>query len=196
MKRFLFLAAIAATSTLCVKAQKGSVLVGGEITYTSASTPSETSNNNNTSSQLEFSPFVGYQFTNNITAGVTFGISSQKDKTSTSETKTNLFMAGPFIRYTKTLSDIFSVYGQFEAVFGSGKNTYQYNGSNLSEAKYSTTGINLFPAVFINVKKGFGLNFNIGGLTYVSVKPEGEKSTSIFSFTLGKSASIGISKNF
>jgi hypothetical protein len=58
----------------------------------------------------------------------------------------------------------------------------------------------IFPAVFFNFKNGFGLNFNFGGIQYISLR--GKDNTSLssssktFSFTFGQGISLGISKNF
>ncbi len=54
----------------------------------------------------------------------------------------------------------------------------------------------LFPAVFINVKDGFGLNFDFGGLSYGSLKPKDGDSRNNFGLNFGKTINIGISKNF
>ncbi len=52
------------------------------------------------------------------------------------------------------------------------------------------------PAIGVNVKNGFMLNFAFGGLSYSTTKYEDASSTSsILDFTFGKQMSIGISKN-
>jgi hypothetical protein len=63
--------------------------------------------------------------------------------------------------------------------------------------KVSGGFVEFFPAVFINIKNNFGLNFNIGGVSYLTSKTkETNEEAHQFSFSLGKTASIGISKNF
>ena len=54
------------------------------------------------------------------------------------------------------------------------------------------------PALFINMKNSFGLNFSIGGIQYSSLKSDTTPSvkSSSFDFNFGKTVNIGISKNF
>lgn len=170
-------------SFVVVKAQTGSVLVGGNVGI-------ET--NSDDESTLSFSPYVGYQFSKNWTAGVAFDYASQKEEDAGMELKASAIAVGPFVRYTQPISDIFSVYGQLSAQYASAKT--EFDGTTLGKA--SGFGLNLYPAVFVNVKNGFGLNFDFGGVTYASLKPEGGSSSSAFQFNFGKTVNIGISKNF
>jgi hypothetical protein len=187
MKKVFVLALAFAGLTTAVKAQKGSVLVGGDIDYTSQSTSSVKSNS------FGFSPTVGYQFTDHFTAGLTADINSTKnDDGAGTVNKTSQFDLGPFIRYAQPLSSIFSVYGQLQGVFGSYKSST--NGTTFGQG--NTVNVVLFPAVFINLKNSFGLNFNVGGLSYGSDSPKGGTATNTFNLNFGKTLSIGLSKNF
>ena len=186
MKKVLFVAFAVVSISQAVHAQKGSLLVGGSINMVSSKTPSTP--NDSKSSSFEFSPTIGYQFHDNWTAGLITDIGTSKYTSATNvATKTNTFDIGPFIRYSKSLSAIFSVYGQLQGVFGSTK---------IADSKATTAAINAFPAVFINVKNGFGLNFNIGGIGYNSNKPTGANASHTFGITFGQAVGIGISKNF
>jgi Outer membrane protein beta-barrel domain len=168
-------------------AQKGSILVGGSIGIGTAKSPSTPNDSKQT--QFNFSPTVGYQFDDNWTAGITGSVQTSKYTNSLNvDSKSSTAGAGPFVRYSKTLSNIFSVYGQLQGTFGSSKT----NGTK----NYSFSNVNAFPAVFINVKNGFGLNFDFGGISYSSNKPTGGKASNAFSLSFGQSANIGISKNF
>jgi hypothetical protein len=186
MKKVFVLALAFAGLTTAVKAQKGSILVGGDFDFTST-------NNQNTApatktSAFTFDPTVGYQFTDHFTAGLTANLATTKQDNGTT-TKTSSFDLGPFIRYAQPLSSVFSVYGQLEGLFGSQTTTP-------STVTVNTVNVNLFPAVFINLKNSFGLNFNVGGLSYQTSSATGLKSISTFDFNFGKELTIGLSKNF
>jgi len=73
----------------------------------------------------------------------------------------------------------------------------KYDGKNLDSEKRNGFNVGFFPAVFINVKNGFGLNFNIGGIEYTSMKyKQSQDKVNNFNITFGRSVGIGISKNF
>ncbi len=175
-------------------AQKGTMLIGGDLNYASQKTNFESGSGTYSSSAFSFNPFVGYQFTSNLTGGTIFSITSNGTENNGNQDKQNVFSAGPFLRYSKSLSGLFIVYGQLQATFGSGKTTHSGNFSE--ETKFSYADISFFPAVFINVKKGFGLNFNIGGIEYNYTKQDGYGNQKVFAITIGQTFSVGISKNF
>lgn len=187
MKKTLLAALVLANLTQA-KAQQGSILSGGSIGISTAKSPSTP--NNNKQSSFSFQPTLGYQFTDNWTAGAVAGIQNSKYSNSNNVVDENsTFAIGPFVRYTKSLSDIFYVFGQLQGNFGSSK----FNGIKAG----SFTSVSAFPAVFINVKNGFGLNFDFGGISYNSINPSAPGSTTTaFSLTFGQTANLGISKNF
>ena len=194
MKKLLMSASLLAITTIAVNAQTGSILVGGNVDISSSkvsSTPDDYHQNS-----ISFNPTIGYQFTNNLTAGVTGILTSNKNSQGNIAVKNSGFNAGPFIRYSTPLSNVFSVYGQLQATFGSGKTTNTNNSTTTTSNKVTTSNIGLFPAVFINLKNNFGLNFNIGGISYGSSKPSGQNSFNTFNLNFGRTGSIGISKNF
>jgi hypothetical protein len=196
-KQSLLFAFFATISLGTAFAQKGTVLLGGSISISSLKTPQSSGDNKTT--DVSFDPLIGYQFTDNLTAGVLVSVSSEKETTAAPynyETKTTGFAGGPFIRYTHKISETFSVFGQLQGLFGSIKETNTTPPNPASETKNSFLNVGLFPAVFINLKNNFGLNFSFGGLGFTSFKPdEGKASTSI-GFNFGQVANIGISKNF
>ncbi|RYY67834.1 MAG: porin family protein [Chitinophagaceae bacterium] len=190
MKRFFTISLLIICAN-AASAQSGTILVGGDVAYSSGKGPGGPGGDFKSNS-LSFNPYIGYQFNNHWTAGVVAGISTAKQEQGPNEQKGSNFSAGPFVRYTKTVSDIFALYGQLEGRFGSGKS--KSNGITLSEGTFNS--VNLFPAAFINLKNNFGLNFNFGGISYGSNKPEGGESNTNFNLNFGKVANIGISKNF
>lgn len=196
MKKTLLIAALCMPGSLLF-AQKNTLLVFGNVGYHNTTHQGT----DNKESSFNFNPGVGYQFSDHWTAGIRADINSAKSdnfintgigvtpiKYKYSETG-----VGPFVRYSKSLSDIFSVYGQVEAGFGSGKD--KYNG--VTATKYTGFRSNLFPAIGINLHKGFALNADFGGLSYNTSKVKGTSgSTNTFDFTFGSTIKIGVSKNF
>lgn len=187
MKKVLLAAFTLLSLTQATSAQQQSILAAGSIGIATAKSPS--SPNDNKQTNFSFNPTLGYQFTNHWTAGIVADLQNSKNTNSNNTvTKNSNFGAGPFVRYTKSLSDIFSLFGQLQGAFGTNK----FNG--IKTGSYTT--VNAFPAIFVNVKNGFGLNFNIGGISYNSYKPTGGSANTGFNVTFGQSANIGISKNF
>ncbi|MDQ6470461.1 outer membrane beta-barrel protein [Flavobacterium sp. LHD-80] len=194
MKKFLVIAALAICSF--ANAQKGTILVAGNIGYTSEK--SEYQFSEEKTSTFTFSPKVGYQFNNNWTVGGEISASSSDVDVVGSNRKDNNFRIGAFVRYSVPLSQTFSVFADMGAGFQSEKNKiYANNGKSYVKYKGDGTYIGVTPALFINMKKGFGLNFNIGGLGYetLSFDNNGEDYSKFF-FNFGQTFNIGVSKNF
>jgi hypothetical protein len=191
MKKVVIIAALAFVSL--ANAQKGSVLVAGNIGYESKSKGDTKSN------YFEFAPKVGYQFTENMTVGIESEIGSATNSNVVANVKSeynlDTFKIGSFLRYSKPLAGVFSVFGDLGVGFQSAKTS---NNLPLSSPDKATGFyIGFVPAVGVDLKKGFCLNFSIGGLGFDSMKVKGASdATNTFAFTFGKQASVGISKNF
>jgi len=125
---------------------------------------------------------VGYQFTDNWTAGVEGSVMNVK---TAGLEKTERYRIGGFVRYTTPLSETFS----FFTDLGAG---YQTNSVNDAKGMY----VNMTPALFINMKRGFGLNFSIGGVNYDNIDGKNDLRQERFGFDFGKTFKIGVSKNF
>ena len=194
MKKTLMAAMILASTIFAANAQTGSILVGGDVNYDNQ----KIKGTDLKQSEFTFNPFVGYQFTNNLTAGVTASVFADKNENGTTDVKRSAFAVGPFLRYTQPLSNTFSVFGQLQALAGSSKTKTTFGGTTVTTDKASLMTVQLFPAVFINLKNNFGLNFNIGGISYGSVDPKatGAATTNTFNINFGKTLAIGVSKNF
>lgn len=174
---------VSALSVAGVFAQSNTILVGGSLGASSQKQVSGTKTN-----AFHFSPTVGYQFNNNWTAGLSLSSESSKTTTTLGDTKNSTFAVGPFIRYAVPLSDIFALYGQFNADVLSGKS------GDLKTNGFRGT---FFPAIGVNMKNGFALNFSFGGLSFASQKAKGaSESATNFGLSFGTGASFGISKNF
>ncbi|WP_347052981.1 porin family protein [Flavobacterium olei] len=174
MKKLLF--AVALLISTMVGAQKNSLLVGGNIGFTSEKIGDSKIEN------FEFAPKVGYQFSEKWTAGVEGSIANVK---TTGAEKTEKYKIGGFLRYSTPLSELFSFYTDL----GVG---YQNTSLNDAKGMYAS----LTPALFINMKRGFGLNFSIGGINYDNLDGKNDPRQERLGFDFGKTVNIGVSKNF
>lgn len=174
MKKLLV--AVVLFVTAMASAQKGSILLGGNVGYSSEKVGESKLDN------FEFSPKVGYQFAEKWTLGVEGSIMNVK---STGSDRTEKYKIGGFLRYSTPLSETFSFYTDL----GAG---YQNTSVNNAKGMYAS----LTPALFINMKRGFGLNFSIGGISYDNLDGKNDARQENLGFNFGKTFSIGISKNF
>ena len=164
MKKVWFGVWLALASVGGVRAQSNTLLVYGNINYDSQKKGGIT-----TSSYI-VAPALGYQWNDHWTAGVNLSISGTKVADRTMTTTTSL---GPFVRYAQPLAGIFAIYGQLNANFS----TEGFQGT-------------IFPAIGVNLKNSFALNFNFGSLSFTT----GDASAVHLGF--GSGAGFGISKNF
>lgn len=200
MKKMLLILALATISF--ANAQKGTVLVGGNIGYSSEKIDRKFEEMK--SNLFSFSPKVGYQFHDNWTVGAEFGLSSSKsllslpnNATEEVESKHNTLKVGAFVRYTVPLSETFSVFADLGVGFQNQKDKNYTNGLLVSPSKAEGVYAGITPSLFINMKKGFGLNFSIGGLGYETLSFDtSDTDVRRFYFNFGKTINIGVSKNF
>lgn len=191
MKKLMLTLLAAGTVATAAHAQPGSILVYGNAGISLAKDSAE-----NSSANITFSPGVGYQFNNNWTVGLELGVRTQSSKPDNGERYTrNNFNVGPFVRYTCPLNNIFSVFGQAGTGFRFGSD--RFDGETVEGSKHAGFYLNFFPAVGVNVHKGFALNFGFGGLGFSTDKYEDADNTaSNFDISFGQQVNIGISKNF
>lgn len=205
MKKVLLVAALAMVSF--ANAQKGTILVAGNIGF--SSTKATFANDDEEKiNEFTFAPKVGYQFTDNWTVGISGAIGSRKEEDTTTdpffgdvtaETKDNYFAVGPFVRYSQSITEIFGVFADLEAGFQGVKRTTNSGFPDAEDNEIKGSGVyaSITPAIFINVKKGFGLNVSFGGLGFNSVNfDDNGGDISNFGFNFGETVNIGISKNF
>lgn len=205
MKKVLVIAALAMVSF--ANAQKGTILVAGNIGFSSSKITAADDDENKVNS-FEFSPKVGYQFNDNWTVGISGSVGTRKEENTsevdllgdvTSEEKDNNFSVGPFVRYSKSITEIFGLYADLDAGYQSVKSTFNTGLPEAVDSEVKGNGVyaRITPAIFINVKKGFGLNVSFGGLGFDSLNYDdngGDRSN--FGFNFGETINIGISKNF
>ena len=169
----LFLALIAAASVSSVSAQCGSILLYGDLSYNKVSTVSN--------AMYAINPGVGYQLNKNWTAGIALNYGQDTAQTA------NLGL-GLFARYSHDMGDVFYCYGQVDVAY----NKVSNNGNDISTG----FGVMLTPAVGIKVGHGYAVNFNMGGLGYMSSTPTGGTASNTLNFTFGQAVRVGLSKNF
>jgi hypothetical protein len=202
MKKTLLIFALAMINF--ANAQKGTYLVLGNVSFWSnkdASQGSESKGEN-----FNFSPKAGYQFKDNWTVGVEAGFSTSKNEYTYSENASNnqeritkYYSAGAFVRYSKSLSQMFLLYADLGAGYKNSKetNTNSFSDPTTSTNTFDGVYANFAPGLFLNIKNNFGLNFGIGGLTYSNTKSDKNNgSNNNFYFNFGQSFTAGISKNF
>ncbi|MDR7369348.1 outer membrane beta-barrel protein [Flavobacterium aquidurense] len=196
MKKMLVVLALAVVSFANAQ-KKGSILVMGSIEYNSQNV-----SNSGTESKYNsfaFLPKVGYQFHENWTAGLEAGVGTAKNEAGNMEDKTNNFSLGGFLRYSKPLNQTFSAYADLGVGYQNTKSTIK-NGFTTATNEGDGFYVGVTPAIFININKGFGLNFNIGGIGYNTLNFDGDNgngdTVKNFNFSFGQQFSVGISKNF
>jgi hypothetical protein len=210
MKKAMLALLILISITEITNAQKGSYLLYGNVGFTSA-----TDFYGETSNSYIINPGIGYQMNDNWTLGLNVGLGGNRQEVpqgtsnvpSGNYTVNTSFNIGPFIRRTYSISNIFSVYGQLEFNYLSG--TYTPNNAPVNGivgGSYNGFGTDIFPALGINIKNGWALNLDFGGLSYQTKTYKGAyytlapvsvtNSANQFAVTFGQSAVIGISKNF
>ncbi|WP_286967916.1 outer membrane beta-barrel protein [Flavobacterium sp. UBA4854] len=193
MKKNLVILALAMFSF--ANAQKGSVLVMGNVGYNSEKTSNSGSNNKQNS--FNFVPKVGYQFHENWTAGIESSYTKlNQDLSNDNVYSYKTFSVGGFMRYSKVLNQTFSAYADLGAGFQNKKETSINNVGEQYPDKGNGFYVGLTPALLLNVGRGFGVNFNIGSIAYNTLNFEGDRTVDRFSFTFGQSFAIGLSKNF
>ena len=123
---------------------------------------------------LNLAPKVGYQFSDNITVGLETAVvnATYMDVVgnNVAEFEENGFKLGAFLRYSQPLAGVFSVFGDFGIGMQSAKtsNNIPFSKERKSDGFY----MGVVPAIGVNLKKGFCLNFSIGGLAYDSMKED------------------------
>ena len=185
MKKLVLSALLLAGFAFAGHAQKGSVLLYGNV---GISTTKEADDDKYTTFQLN--PGVGYQFTDNWTAGVNlnYGYNKANPSGPGASTTSKNYGAGLFARYTKPLGGIFSLFGQANA---------GYVGTDFGGNKTNGFGIEVFPAVALNVHNGFALNFSFGSIGFESTKAKGvDGSNNDLWLNFGQQVNFGVSKNF
>ncbi|HTN46399.1 MAG TPA: hypothetical protein VL098_08645 [Flavipsychrobacter sp.] len=211
----LILSALALTTIATAQAQKpgsiliyGSLGVGGNTTTYDAGIPgvddSKTKDFN-----MHFAPGIGYQFNKNWTVGLNFGVglATSTNVDADVDVINTGIMIGPFIRHTMPINKTFFMFTQANLGYMYSMERTDYNDAAIDnpESYVNGVGIDVFPAVGINITKCIALNFSIGGLGVASTKQtfndahEMGETAEIrnvgVDFTLGQQFNLGVSAN-
>ncbi|MFV0529906.1 MAG: porin family protein [Flavobacteriales bacterium] len=182
MKKLILSTALFFGTLVTVSAQKNTLLVAGNISY-------EKDDQNDTRT-YDFSPKIGYQFSDHWTIGVESAMGRSENK-STSDAINNYSLGG-FVRYTLPINKTFAFFTDF-----SGGYKRLEDKTSLSYVVYDGFYASATPSLFINMKNGFGLNFNIGSIGYSKLDGKDfNYERSDFNANFGRSVGFGISKNF
>lgn len=209
----LFLALLAVASITAANAQKGSILVFGSAGASKDN--AEVAPNVETETRSwHIQPGVGYQFHDNMTAGLEGGyrydaIEHEFNILNTRFTQlddASEWNLGAFYRYTHYFNQTFSVWGQAGVGYLNGDiatDALDTIGGELTNTTfvrdYSGFRAYIMPSFAINVHNGWALNFGFGGIEYRNTSFDEvagfEQSGSSLNFTFGQQLNVGISKN-
>lgn len=176
MKKTIIITVFAFIANL-VTAQNSSILVAGSIGYMSE--PHE----DHTRSTFNFTPKLGFQICTNWTAGLYANYKMIKHG---DDDATSAIAFGPFIRYSKSINDIFGfytdVYGGYKMNSATEKNGYE---------------LGVTPAIYANIGKAFALTLDFGGINYSSLNSAGDQISNFnIDFFNTKLPKLGIQKTF
>jgi hypothetical protein len=198
MKKLLSCSLFVLGSLTAAQAQKGSVLLYGNLDIALQHTAADTVKQNGL-----INLGIGYQFNDNFTVGLAggYGINTSKGPGTDKRFTEPTWNAGVFLRYAKTVSPLFSLYAQFDAGYTFRNQKFDNKPLNpAAEGAFRYTGFygRLTPVVSMSVGKCFALDFSIGGISYQTQTQDvsGAKTASAFNLNFGKQLSIGITKNF
>ena len=148
MKTNLFFSCIFVllTSVLHSQINKGSVLLGGNVGF-STNKAKDTSLENNS---VSITPVAGIAVKQNLVVGFSLSYAHNKDNLNTVnyETKSESYGAGIFIRKYVPLGKGFYLFGETGLNYQDYASTYTYP-SQKGELKVQNIGINLYPRGFI-----------------------------------------------
>jgi len=212
-------------SAVLVWAQPHSLLLYGTGSYDN-NTYDIANNISNNSISFSINPGIGYQLDKHFTIGIQGGYTSLANSNGedyyvfSQGTPANVqynnyyyglpkssyaWSIGPFARYTRTLGNIFFVYGQLNVTYFASSSNYNYSYvfyNNLNEYSVNTSGFGavLYPGIGINIYKGFALIFDFGGISYMNATTTNPGSDDLhmshFNVNFAQQMNLGISKNF
>lgn len=195
MKRILLLLLTIISSSNIILAQtKGQILLYGTISV------------NNTKSEwgeksfwLRGAPGIGYNLSDNWAVGITgfYDMRNTVDSGARAlKSKEAAWAAGPFVRYSQPLGDLFFIYGQLDVVYGQ-PTAGIMRGVAYPKPDMYTISASLTPAIGMDLDKGFNLYFSFGNLIYkyskTNTTPDAAQQLHL---NFGSAFSFGVSKFF
>ena len=188
MKKLLL--SLIAVSALAFSTQaqteKGNLVVGGTVQYTSEKTDGA----NHADKTLQIIPSVGYFVADNFALGTGIGYQYTKDYTTVASVQSGAFVISPFARAYKGVTDQFKFFGQLSVPMSFGNNKVgDANGDNMTKTgKNNTIGVALSPGFAFFPTKKFGIEFAVQGISYNDNKLEnanGDKISGSKDFNIG-----------
>ncbi len=199
MKKIILIAAVLFSTASVVNAQvaKGNIMLGGSLGFNSGKTTRTATNpsvvtitNPETkTSNWDFSPQVGYFFTDRLAAGISLSAGGLKTTqtvfdpnpspgtTFTTESKESYFGAGVFARYYAPVNESFYFWGQLNVGFASGKGEITgpdplNPSANITTQDYEVSGMNvgIMPGFSFFPSTRYSLDFSIGNLGIMNTK--------------------------
>lgn len=166
---FLLLFVIAGTAALQAQIIKGSTLLGGNLSFGNSKGEYENSPNKVKSSSYHIAPSVGVAVEDNLIAGISLGY--QYDKSfnggngAVTETSTNRYTAGAYIRKYKQLgkSD-FYLFGEGNIYFNASKQKQESEDVIQIRSRINNIGVNFKPGVSYAVNRWLHLELGMNDL--------------------------------
>ncbi len=152
---FLF---ILFTSASYSQINKGSVLLGGNIGFSTSKTKDTSLENNSVS----ISPVIGIAIKQDLIVGINFSYAHNKNNlyVTSSQVEGESYGAGIFLRKYIPLGKGFYLFGETGLNYLNSSDTYTYP-SQKNELKVQTITINLYPGVSYAISKKLQLEFGL-----------------------------------
>lgn len=206
MKKLVTLAMLSAFALAAnAQTEKGKIILGGSIGYSSSKYNSNNIDGKQTSFDLV--PSVGYFVKDNLALGlgigyseVTFTSNDRSEFLLYQKNKTDYFIVSPFIRHYVNISDQFKFFGQLSVPmqWGNEKNDVS-NGNPTanytpnSGYKTSSVGVSISPGMAYFPTKRIGIQLSVDGLSYFRNKSENKNQSSQ---PVNKNNTFNIGTNF
>ncbi|KAF2080772.1 hypothetical protein [Flavobacterium sharifuzzamanii] len=179
-----FILFLVCASLTTVRAQKGSLMLYGSLTY---------KDNNNTGSSFGANPIgVGYFFNDHVVAGMNFAFDQEKNAAGNlTDSKHEI---GPFYSDSWNIGDHFAIIAQADAHYVWGNTLMNTPGS------YSYNGYlgRIYPIVAVFLGHGWALKAKFCELSYENTTGNDANKTNNRTFVAGINGStfgLGVSKN-
>lgn len=172
MKKVLLSLVAVAALTFGAKAQteKGNILLGGNLGFTSTKVEGAPK------SDVSFSviPSVGFFASNNFAVGT--GVGYTYDKSVSGGEQNQAFVVAPFGRYYVNLTDQFKFFGQLSVPLAFGETKDVDANGETGDKLGSTTliGVNVAPGFAFFPNKKIGIEVSVNGLGYAHAQYKAE----------------------
>jgi hypothetical protein len=172
---FLLLFCLCYSQSSFAQLNKNVWMVGGDFSYNSGTTNRPNQNSTTTTTDLQFSPAIGYFIDSRLPIGIRtilqVGRFHYKDNSGTmGYGKSNYFSVGPFVRYyfLKKSDQIFNFFAEANYLIGNAQ-------PDIGTARYTFSRYSLMvgPTIFFN--SSVGLELSLG---YYHQKPNNDAATS------------------